>query len=96
MEDNLFDDLLASAEEMVAIESGNVQATVTREYQRPDSKRIRKSLHLKQDEFAAAIGVSTSLVQSWEQQRRYPDGASLKLLRLLEAKPEIITQLQAV
>ena len=45
MEDNLFDDLLASAEEMVAIESGNVQATVTREYQRPDSKRTRKSLH---------------------------------------------------
>ena len=30
MEDNLFDDLHASAEEMVAIESGNVQATVTR------------------------------------------------------------------
>ena len=62
MEDNLFDDLLASAEEMVAIESGNVQATVTREYQRPDSKRIRKSLHLKQAEFAAALGVSGS---SW-------------------------------
>ena len=96
MEDNLFNDLIASAEEMVAIESGDVQAGITREYQRPDSKQIRKNLHLKQDEFAAAIGVSTSLVQSWEQQRRYPDGASLKLLRLLEVKPEIITQLQSI
>ncbi len=96
MDDRLFNDLLASAEEMVAIESGTVQATEVREYQRPDSKRIRKSLHLKQDEFAAAIGVSTSLVQSWEQQRRYPEGAPLKLLRLLEVQPEIITQLRAV
>ena len=96
MEDNLFNDLIASAEEMVAIESGNTQEAVMREYQLPDSKRIRKNLHLKQNEFAAAIGVSTSLVQSWEQHRRYPDGASLQLLRLLEVKPEIITQLQSI
>ena len=80
MEDNLFDDLLASAEEMVAIESGNVQATVTREYQRPDSK----SLHLKQAEFAAALGVSGS---SWTVASKFMSqkSAPVILARLIKA-----------
>lgn len=96
MDKQLFNDLLNATQEMVNIEQGKQTATIMREYDRPNTKAIRTQLGLKQDEFAKAIGVSTSLVQSWEQNRRYPDGAPLKILRLLEKKPEYISELQAI
>ena len=96
MDDKLFADLLASAQEMVQIEKGAQQPAAIRTYERPDTKAIRRNLNMKQDEFAQAIGVSTSLVQTWEQHRRYPDCAPLKLFSLLEKEPEFIRQLQAV
>lgn len=96
MDDKLFADLLASTEEAVAIEQGRRPAAALREYELPDVKALRSRLHLKQDELACALGVSKSLVQSWEQNRRFPDGAPLKLLRLLEKQPALLQELQVV
>lgn len=96
MEQNLFNDLLQSAQEMADIEQGKRQAAISRSHTLPDTKKIRAVLGMKQDEFAHAIGVSPSLVQSWEQQRRTPEGAPLKILRLLEKRPQWIKELQTV
>lgn len=95
MDDKLFDDLLASAQEMVAIEKGDVQPHPDNVHRHaiPDVKRMRTHFDLKQHEFAEAIGVSPALVQSWELKRRIPTGVALKMLRLLEQDPHLIKKL---
>lgn len=98
MEKNLFDRLLKSAEQMVAIEKGelNVSEESVKTFIIPDVKKFRSSTHLKQNELAELLGVSTSLVQSWESERRVPNGPALKLLTLLEKQPHLIQTLQAI
>ncbi|EOR6629547.1 NadS family protein [Escherichia coli] len=94
MRKELFDDLIASAKEAVEIHKGlRDPARVTR-FERPDVKAIRAKVHMKQDDFASLIGVSSSLVQSWEQGLRTPAGAALKLLRVIERKPEFVQELR--
>ena len=51
---------------------------------------------LKQQDFAAAVGVSYELVKSWETKRRHPTGASRKLLLLLQGNPLIINLLKVI
>ncbi len=98
MKDELFADLLASAEEMVRIEKG--EQTPAPEHVHTfsdiDVKAIREATGLKQQDFAAAVGVSYDLVKSWELKRRQPTGAPRKLLLLLQANPSVINQLKAI
>lgn len=98
MEKDLFERLLKSAEQMVAIEKGELEvpAENIRTFKIPDVKTIRSGTRLKQAEFAEALGVSTALVQSWETRRRVPNGSSRKLLLILEKHPGLIQELQAV
>lgn len=98
MEKKLFDDLVSSLNEMVAIENGtfipnpeNVQC-----YAIPDVKVLRKSFGMKQAEFAEIMGISVDLIRSWEQRRRTPTGAAFKLLCLLECDPRIINTLRSI
>jgi len=42
---------------------------------------IRKSLNMSQSEFARFLFMATNTIQSWEQGKRRPDGASAVLLR---------------
>jgi len=96
MDKALFADLVTSLEEMVAIENGQVIPAPENIHRHilPDVKAIRKNAGMKQAEFADAIGLSVDLVRSWEQQRRVPSGIALKLLFLLEKKPEILNTLK--
>lgn len=98
MEDKLFADLLQSAREMVAIEKGELSLNdfKTKEIAVPDIKDLRQNLNLKQEELALAVGVSTSLVQSWEIKKSFPTGAALKILRLLEQDASFLKKLQAL
>ncbi|OBX11585.1 NadS family protein [Gallibacterium genomosp. 3] len=98
MDKNLFDRLIKSAEQMVAIEKGELQPapnTVTK-FRIPDVKKKRANTHLKQNEFAELLGVSTALVQSWETSRRVPNGPALKLLYIIENQPKILETLKAI
>ena len=98
MDKKLFDRLVKSAEQMVAIEKGEMQSaphTVTT-FRIPDVKKIRANTHLKQNEFADLLGVSTALVQSWETARRVPNGPALKSLNIIEQQPQIIDTLRAI
>ncbi|MCW9699837.1 MULTISPECIES: NadS family protein [unclassified Avibacterium] len=98
MDKKLFDRLVKSAEQMVAIEKGEMQPTpnAVTQFRIPDVKKIRANTHLKQNEFADLLGVSTALVQSWETARRVPNGPALKLLNILESQPQILETLRAV
>lgn len=49
---------------------------------------IRGSLRLSQSVFAQALNVSPDTIRGWEQGKRVPDGASLRLLELAEKHPE--------
>lgn len=65
MKDELFADLLASAEEMVRIEKGEQMPKEqhVHTFSEIDVKAIREATGLKQQDFAAAVGVSYELVK---------------------------------
>lgn len=83
-------------EEMVAIEQGTLRPAASHRHPLPEVKALRESTVLKQDEFARAVGVNPSLVQSWEQKRRFPMGSALKILLMLEHNPALINILSVL
>ncbi|TNC84571.1 MAG: transcriptional regulator [Thalassolituus sp.] len=89
MKDELFNDLLASANEMVAIEKGEraPKAEDTHSYNIIDVKAIREALGKSRDEFALIVGTSSETIKSWETKRRNPTGPAQKLLRLIQSNP---------
>ncbi|MBN3562980.1 NadS family protein [Aliamphritea spongicola] len=95
MKDELFADLLASAEEMVAIEQGNSvpdDAAVHR-YETLDVQAIREIAGKSRKEFAVIIGASYEAVKSWETGRRNPTGPTKKLLTLIKENPRKMTEI---
>lgn len=96
MDEPLFSELLASANEALAHAQGkrNLRTTVVAPPPEPmdahDVKELRARLEASQAVFASYLNVSTKLVQAWEADRRTPDGAALRLLRLAEQAPELL------
>ena len=96
MTKEFFEELRQSAEEMVAVRKGEMAPAHITRISMPEVKQIRTKAGVKQDEFARLLGVSPSLVQAWEQQKRLPNGAALKLLKMLELNPQIIQTLKTI
>ncbi|MDD2156621.1 NadS family protein [Glaesserella parasuis] len=98
MEKELFERLMESAREMVAIEKGEIEVPPHRIHihKIPNVKAIRTQHQMKQAESASLLGVSQNLVQSWEIGRRTPNGAARKLLAIIEQQPELIPVLQGL
>lgn len=96
MERKLFEELLESANEALAHAKGkrDLRTTVLSAPPKPmgarDVRRLRERLDASQTVFAAYLNVSTKLVQAWEADRRTPEGAALRLLRLAEQAPELL------
>ena len=57
------------------------------EYTAEQVRDVRHRMGLSQAVFARALNVSDSTVQAWEQGKRSPDGASLRLLELADRRP---------
>lgn len=51
---------------------------------------LRDKLGFSQAVFAKGLNVSVKTVQSWEQGRKMPSGAALKLLNITEKSPEVV------
>ncbi|EOE7444578.1 HTH-type transcriptional regulator [Enterobacter hormaechei] len=86
-------ELLSSLEQIIF---KDVPPTVTlNQKSNPFSEfeRLRKGSGLKTDEFARAMGVSVAMVLEWESKREKPTPAELKLMRLLQANPDLRKQL---
>jgi putative transcriptional regulator len=54
--------------------------------------RMRKQMHFSQSMFAKLLNVSARTIQDWEQGRRTPSDAALKLLVVAEKHPEILLE----
>ena len=54
-----------------------------------DIKRIRTKLLMTQGEFARAVGVSFSTVQSWEQEVNHPNFKSMRKILAFCKKKKI-------
>ncbi len=52
--------------------------------------RVRQKTGMSQSEFAGFLGISVRTLQSWERNASKPSGAAVTLLRLVEAKPEVL------
>jgi len=86
-------ELLSSLEQIIF---KDVPPTVTlHQKSNPFSEfeRLRKGSGLKTDEFARAMGVSVAMVLEWESKREKPTPAELKLMRLIQANPDLRKQL---
>jgi putative transcriptional regulator len=96
------DALIASLEEALAHKHGEVTLR-TRVAERPaaaspllpppqyDGARVRalrERLNISQQLFASLLNVSDGTVKAWEQDRRRPEGPSLRLLEIVEEYPE--------
>ncbi|MGR7271260.1 NadS family protein [Klebsiella aerogenes] len=92
------DALINSMEEMIAIESGQIQPAAENVHRHtlPDVKAIGKHTGMKQAELAEVVGASVDLVRSREQQRRIPSEIALKMLCLIEREPALINTLRGI
>ena len=88
MDKDMFDELMASVQEMDHIVKGKKKASRSAEFPDPEVKAIRERLGISQDRFAVILGVSKRTVENWEQGRRHPTGAARSLLRIVEADPK--------
>jgi putative transcriptional regulator len=59
----------------------------------PDVRSIRSRVHLSQAKFASTYCLKLATLKDWEQGRRIPDGASLTLLKMIDADPEGVKQI---
>jgi putative transcriptional regulator len=90
MNDELFNELVASVREGGAILRNEKEASRTFVVDEPDVAAIREEYGLSQAKFAALLGISVRTLQNWEQGRRHPQGPAKVLLRVASKHPEAV------
>ena len=91
MDNNLFDDLVASIKEAGVIKRNEVKASRVTELTLPDIKEVREKTGLSQTEFAARLHISPRTLQNWEQGiefEEYVQNALIKLINQCELTAE--------
>ena len=90
MNDDLFNELVASVREGGAILRGEAEPSRTSVIDEPDVAAIREEYSLSQAKFAALLGISVRTLQNWEQGRRHPQGPARVLLRVAARHPRAV------
>jgi len=90
MNDELFQELLASVREGGAILRGKQKPAREFRFEEPDVAAIREEYGLSQTKFAALLGISVRTLQNWEQGRRHPHGPAKVLLRVAAKHPRAV------
>ena len=88
MEQKLFEELLESVKETGQILKGTRQPSRAFVVDALDVRRIRESLNLSQNQFAALVHVSVKTLRNWEQGIRRPGGAAAALLTAIRNDPK--------
>jgi putative transcriptional regulator len=88
MDNNLFDDLVASIKEAGAIKREEVKASRVTELELPDIKEVCEKTGLSQMNLLH-VCILASYLQNWEQGRRIQRTSST-LIRILDAHPSLI------
>lgn len=93
--------LIEAMQEAVAIERGAAKPARTRRvatarssmvdkvplYTSEKIVRVREAMDVSQPVFADVLNVSPNTVRAWEQGKRIPDGAAVRLLQVAEEHP---------
>ena len=92
MNDELFQQLIASLKEGAAILHSKKKPASSTTLHWPDAKAVREKLGLTQTQFASLIGISPRTLQNWEQGHRRPEGTACALLRIAESHPQAVLE----
>lgn len=92
MQNEHFNELIASIKEAGKIHRGEITASRTYEFPEPNVKSIRENIGFTQSKFANLIGVNVRTLQNWEQGHRKPTGPAKVLLRLVQADPNTVVK----
>ena len=96
MKKELFEELLESVKQAVAIERGEMKPSRSFTVKgKNEVTAARAKLGLSQNKFAALLGVSPATLKNWEQGRRRPTGAARVLLRVATRHPKVVLQAAA-
>jgi putative transcriptional regulator len=96
MKKELFEELLESVKQAVAIERGEAKPSRVFVVNRKNEvARTRAKLGLSQNKFAALLGISSATLRNWEQCRRRPTGAARVLLKVAQRHPKVILEAAA-
>ncbi|MBI9047467.1 MAG: helix-turn-helix domain-containing protein [Anaerolineaceae bacterium] len=90
MENEMFEELLASVREGGAIMRGEIEPSRIFDYKELDAKKIRKKYDLSQRQFASMLGISVRTLQNYEQGKRSPVGPARVLLAVANSHPEVL------
>lgn len=58
----------------------------------PNPAKLRKSMHLTQEEFARQFGIALGTLRDWEQRSRILDSTAKSYLRVIEKNPDAVRQ----
>ena len=86
-------ELLSSLEQIVFKDISQTIAQPRKQTACSEFEQLRKGTGLKIDDFANAMGVSVAMVKEWESRRVKPSPTELKLMRLIQANPQLSRQL---
>ena len=90
MNDDMFDELVASVREGAEILRGGRKPSSETRFDAIDVRRVRERLEVTRAVFAAMLGISERTLEGWEQGRRRPTGPAQTLLLVAEHHPEAI------
>lgn len=91
MDKQLFNDIVASMNEAIAITKGEQAPSRVFTYERPNIKEIRAKTGLSQIQFAKKLNISPKTLRNWEQGTRTPTGPTITLMRILDKNPDLIS-----
>jgi putative transcriptional regulator len=92
MRDELFNELLESTKEAMAIRRGEAKASRTFDFDEIDVAELRERMKLSQPKFATMLGISVGTLRNWEQGRRQPEGPARALLRVAAVRPDAVLE----
>jgi putative transcriptional regulator len=90
MNDELFQELLASVKQGAEIMKGTMQPSRSFEFSETEVRALREQFGLSQDKFADLVGISVGTLRNWEQGRRKSEGPARVLLRIASRHPEAL------
>ena len=88
MDKEIFEGLVTSIKQAVAISKGEMEPSRVFHIDPIDVKAIREKAGLSQSELAKMMRVSVRTLQKWEQGRRRPTGPASALIRIFERSPK--------
>lgn len=91
-DDTNFNRIIAGLGEVLDIVEGRAEPARVHVPAEVDVRSIRKALGLTQEAFAMRYGFSVPAVKDWEQGRRRPEAAARVLLKVIEKRPEAVSE----